>query len=166
MKNKSVKILLIYLFTTSMFLSTTNIIAGVNPDVDITLNPKNPTPKSVVTFSVDINDDSISSVCLIIRECNKETGLCHMPQNISMNKVDDDTYEADVQLEHDDVNSLTYKIAIQSGGKWTEDNEYTTALSIKSDKNQNDSNGTPGFEIIAFFLAMIGFLIFKKYKSK
>ena len=150
----------------SIFLSTTTTLIATNPDIEITLNPKNPAPKSVVTFSVDINGDSISTVRLIIRECNKETGLCHMPQNISMSKVDDDTYEADVKLKQDDVNSLTYKIAIQSEGKWREYKEYTTDLTTKSDKNQNDSNGTPGFEIIILFLALIGFFIFKRFKSK
>ena len=76
-----------------IFLSTIYTLAGENPYIDITLNPKNPAPKSVVSFTVDINGDSISTVRLIIRECNKETGLCHMPQNISMSKVDDDTYD-------------------------------------------------------------------------
>lgn len=89
-----------------------------------------------------------------------------MPQNISMGKIDDDTYEADVKLKQDDVNSLTYQIVVQSGGKWIEYKEYTTALTTKSDKNQNDSNGTPGFEIIILFLALVGFFIFKRFKSK
>lgn len=164
MMDKSIKTLMIYFFAMGMFLSTIYTLTATDLDIDITLNPKNPAPKSVVTFSVDINGDSISTVQLIIRECNKDTGLCHMPQNISMNKVDDDTYEADVQLKQDDVNSITYKIVVQSGGKWTEYNEYTTALSIKSDKNGNDSKGTPGFEIIAFFLAMTIFLLSKRLK--
>jgi len=166
MINKSIKALITYVFTIGIFLLTIYTLAGDNPNIDITLSPENPAPKSVVTFSVDIDGDSISTVRLIIRECDKETGTCHFPQNISMSKINDDTYETAVQLEYDDVNSITYQIVIQSGGKWTEYNEYTADLSIKSDKNENNSNGTPGFEIMVFVLAMIGFLLFKSFKSK
>ena len=164
MINKVGKVLLIYLLGMGMFLSATFTLVGDSPSVDINLNPLNPTPKSVVTFSVDINDDSISTVRLLINECNKEAGVCHMPQNISMNKVDDDTYETEVQLEYDDATSITYHIAVKSDGKWTKYNEYTTYLSIKS---ENDSNGSPGFETITFLIAMMGFLLlFKRFKSK
>ena len=146
-----------------MFLSTTFTLVGDGPNVDITLNPAQPAPKSIVTVSVDISDDNISTVRLLINECNKEVGVCHMPQNISMNKVDDETYEADVQLEYDDVTSITYHLAVKSDGKWTIYNEYTTALST----NSVDSNGSPGFETMAFLITTACVLfLFKKFKSK
>ncbi len=170
MMNKVGKVLLIYLLGMGMFLSAAFTLVGDSPSVDINLNPLNPTPKSVVTFSVDINDDSISTVRLLINECNKEDGVCHMPQNISMNKVDDDTYEVDVKLEYDDVTSITYHIAVKSDGKWTKYNEYTTYLSINSDnsdKNGNDSDGSPGFETVVFLITVACVLfLFKKFKSK
>ena len=163
MMNKVGKVLLIYLLGMGMFLSAVLPLAGDNPSVDITLNPTKPTPKSVVTFSVDINDDSISTVRLLINECNKEAGVCHMPQNISMNKVDGNTYETEVELEYDDVTSITYHIAVKSDGKWTKYNEYTTALSI----NSGDSNGSPGFETVVFLITIACVLfLFKKFKSK
>ena len=164
MMNKVGKVLLIYLLGMGMFLSATFTLVGDSPSVDIDLNPLNPTPKSVVTFSVDINDDSISTVRLLINECNKEAGVCHMPQNISMNKLDDETYEVDVQVEYDDVTSITYHIAVKSDGKWTNSNEYTTYLLINS---ENDSNGSPGFEIMVFLITVACVLfLFKKFKSK
>lgn len=163
MMNKIGKVLLIYLLGMGMFLSATFTLGGDSPSVDIDLNPLNPTPKSVVTFSVDINDDSISTVRLLINECNKEAGVCHMPQNISMNKVDDDTYEAEVKLEYDDATSITYHIAVKNNGKWTKYNEYTTYLSI----NSGDSNGSPGFETMVFLITVACVLfLFKKFKSK
>ena len=163
MMNKVGKVLLIYLLGMGMFLSATFTLVGDSPSVDITLNPAKPAPKSIVTISVDISDDSISTVRLLINECNKEVGVCHMPQNISMNKVDDETYEADVQLEYDDVTSITYHLAVKSDGKWTIYNEYTTALST----NSVDSNGSPGFETMAFLITTACVLfLFKKFKSK
>ena len=163
MMNKTGKILLIYLLCMGMFLSTAFTLVGDSPNVDITLNPAQPAPKSIVTVSVDISDDNISTVRLLIRECNKDAEACHMPQNISMNKVDDETYEADVQLEYDDVTSITYHIAVKSDGKWTIYNEYTTALST----NSVDSNGSPGFETMAFLITTACVLfLFKKFKSK
>lgn len=169
MMNKIGNILLICLLCMGMFLSAAFTLVGDSPSVDITLNPAKPAPKSIVTISVDISDDSISTVHLLINECNKEAGVCHMPQNISMNKVDDETYEADVELEYDDATSITYHIAVNSEGKWTIYNEYTTALSINSDdsdKNGNDSNGSPGFETVVFLITIACVLfLFKKFKT-
>jgi len=164
MINKIGKILLIYLFGIGLFLSAVLPLAGDNPSVDITLNPTKPTPKSVVTFSVDISSDSISTVRLLINECNKEAEVCLMSRNISMNKVDNDTYETEVELEYNDATSITYHIAVKSDGKWTNSNEYTTYLLINS---ENDSNGSPGFEIMVFLITVACVLfLFKKFKSK
>lgn len=168
MEIRGTKALLIILLNIGLLLSAVYTSAGVDPGGDITINPTNPAPKSDVTFSVDINVDSISMVRLIIRECNKETGICHMPQNISMNKVDDDSYEGEVKLEHDDVNAITYQIVVKNNGKWTEYDEYSTSLSIKSDNtnnNENESNGSPGFEIFSFLIAIVGFILFKRFKK-
>jgi hypothetical protein len=165
-------VILISICCLGFFLSTVSIINGAEPIIgDIKLNPTNPAPQSVVTFSVDINGDSISSVRIIVFECNKEIGLCHAPpQNISMNKVDEDTYEAEIKLLHDDVTSTTYHVEIESDGKWIVDEEYTTTLSIPSgdsDSNGNNSNGSPGFETIFLLIAIISVgLFFKRFKSK
>ena len=164
--------ILISFFCIGMFLSTVVTICGAEPSVgDITLIPASPAPQSDVTFSVDISGDNISSVRIIIFECDKKIGLCHAPpQNISMTNIDDNTYEAEVTLIHDDVTSTTYHVEIESDGKWIVYEEYTTALSTPSgdsDTNGDNSNGSPGFEIIIFLIAIIGVvLLFKKFKSK
>jgi hypothetical protein len=166
------QIILITIFVIGVFLSTVNIIVLAEPVVgDIILTPRNPAPQSDVTFSVDIDGNDVSSVKIIISECNKEIGICHAPpQNVSMKKIGDNSYEAKVTLKHDDVTSITYHVEINSGGKWVKYDEYTTALSINSgdsDSIKNDSNGTPGFEIIVFLIAIIFVVtLFKKVKSK
>ncbi|UCD14441.1 MAG: hypothetical protein JSW60_03230 [Thermoplasmatales archaeon] len=164
MMKKFGQVLLIYFFGMGMFLSAVGTITGAGPTVgDITLIPDHPAPQSIVTFSVDISGDSISSVRIIISECNKDIGLCHAPpQNVSMRNVADDTYEAKVTLEWDDVTSITYHVEIKSDGRWTAYDEHTVALSTNS-----VNSGSPGFEIVVFLMAIMGIvLLFKRFKSK
>ena len=161
--------LLINFFCICILLSTVGTIAGAEPIVeDITLIPEHPAPQSAFTFSVDISGDTISSVCILINECNKQTKVCHAPpQNISLRKIDDNTYEGDVTLEWDDVNSITYKVVIESDGEWITYDEHSTALSMNSETNGDGSNGLPGFEIVFFLIAIICcVLLFKRVKSK
>jgi hypothetical protein len=166
MEIKFVKFLLIYLLIIGLFLSATSTLAVDSSSIEITLNPTKPTPKSVVTVSADIIGDSISTVHLIINECNKEEDRCYPPRNISMENIDD-TYVSKVNLKYDDATSIAYHIAVNSDGKWTKSDEYTTYLSINSDKNGDDSNGSPGFEAVIFLISITCVLfLFKKFKSK
>ena len=151
-----------------MLLIAVGSIAEADPIVeDITLIPNNPAPQSEVTFSVDVSGNSISSVWIVIFECNEETGICHAPpQNVSMRKVDSDTYKAEVTLKWDDVTKIKYNVKIKSDGEWFEYEEHTTTLSTNSGSS-NDSNGSPGFEIIVFLIAMISVvLLLKKINLK
>ena len=140
-------------------------VQGAKPVVgNITLTPAHPAPQSVVTFSADISGDSVSSVRVVLNECDKEKGICHAPpQNVSMSKKSGNNYEAKVTLQWDDVTSITYHIELKSDGKWYEYEDHTTTLSSKSE----DSNGSPGFEIIVIFIALIIIVLFlKRYKLK
>jgi len=162
--------ILILIFVNVLFLIAVGNLTYADPIIgNILVTPSHPAPLSDVTFSVEIEGNDISSVRLIVRECNKETGVCHAPpQNASMSNVGGNTYETEVTLIHDDVTSITYNIEIKSEGKWMESDESTTTLNVKSedtDSNGNDSNDTPGFEIILLILAMItGVKIFKNNK--
>lgn len=164
--------ILILIFINVLFLIAVGNLACADPIVgDILVTPSHPAPLSDVTFSVEIEGNDISSVRLIVRECNKETGICHAPpQNVSMSNVGGNTYKAEVTLIHDDVTSITYNIEIKSEGKWIESDESTTTLNVKSedtDSNGNDSNDTPEFEILAFLVAVICVvMILKRKRSK
>ncbi len=161
-------VLIAYFLCISLFLLTIGTVAGAKPIVrDITLIPEHPAPQSVVTFSADISGDSISSVRIVLNECDKEMGICHAPPlNKSMSKKSGNIYEAKVTLQWNDVTSITYHIELESDGKWIEYDDHTTTLSTNSG-NSNGSNGSPGFEIIGFLIAMIGIVLyFKKFKLK
>ena len=161
------KFLLTNLFCMFLILFTIGGIVSADPTVEkITLTPKNPTPRSEVTFSVDFSENSITSAWIVVSECNKEKGICHAPpQNISLTKIDSDTYENDVTLMWDDVTTITYKVVIKSDGKWTAFEDHTTVLTTNSEKS-NDSNGSPGFEIIIFLIAIIGLIVISKKNNK
>ena len=163
MMRKFGRFLLINLFCMFLVLFTIGNIVTADPIVEkITLTPKNPTPRSEVTFSVDFSDNSITSAWIVVSECNKEKGICHAPpQNISLTKIDSNTYENDVTLMWDDVTTITYKVVIKSDGKWTAFEDHTTTLTTNSEKS-NDSNGSPGFEIIIFLIAIIGLIVLSK----
>ncbi|KYK27602.1 hypothetical protein AYK20_02420 [Thermoplasmatales archaeon SG8-52-1] len=168
MMRKFGKYLFINLFCVCLILLSTGNITVADPIVEnITLNPTNPTPQSDVTFSVDFSGNSISSVWIVVSECNKEKGICHAPpQNVSLIKIDSNTYEKDVTLMWDDVTSITYKVVINSNNKWITFEDHTTVLSTNSGSS-NESNGSPGFEIMIFLIAIIGcILILKKNNSK
>ena len=162
--------LVVFIFCINVFLLNVGSMAEGEPIVgDITLSPEKPTMQSDVTFSVDISGDSITSVRLLLNECNKPLKICHAPpQNVSMSKVGN-TYQTVVTLQWDDVSSITYHIGLISDGKWVEYDEYTTNLSTDSggSNDSNDSNGSPGFEIMVFLMAIVGVvLLFKKFKPK
>lgn len=167
MMRKFGKFLLTNLFCMFLILFTIGGIVSADPTVEkITLTPKNPTPRSEVTFSVDFSENSITSAWIVVSECNKEKGICHAPpQNISLTKIDSDTYENDVTLMWDDVTTITYKVVIKSDGKWTAFEDHTTVLTTNSEKS-NDSNGSPGFEIIIFLIAIIGLIVISKKNNK
>jgi len=140
---------------------------------DITLDPKNPSIKSDVTFTVDISGDSVTSVRLVLNECNKPLKICHAPpQNVSLDWKNGDTYEGEITLQWDDVTSITYHLEIESEGKWVESDEFVTQLSTGStdgdgSKDSNGSDDSPGFEIIIFVISIISMvLIIKRYKLK
>ena len=165
------KFVLISIFFASIYLLNICPPAIGEPIVgEIILNPEKPKMQSDVTFTADISGDSISSVRLVLNECNKPKKICHAPpQNVSMNKVSGNTYQTALTLEWDDVSSITYHIELISDGKWIEYEEYTTNLTIDSEDSNGSggSNGSPGFEIMVFLLAIVGVvLIFKKFKFK
>ena len=162
------KFVLISIFFASIYLLNICPPAIGEPIVgEIILNPEKPKMQSDVTFTADISGDSISSVRLVLNECNKPKKICHAPpQNVSMNKVSGNTYQTALTLEWDDVSSITYHIELISDGKWIEYEEFTTNLAIGSEES-SDSNGSPGFEIIVFFIAIVCIVsLIKKFKLK
>jgi len=161
MRNKFSSFIYLYLLCLLLYLSIINTVSAVDPTVgEIKLDPSKPDPQSDVKVSTNIAGGDISKVRLIINECNKQKGICLASRNISMSKKSGNTYETEVTLQWEDATSITYHISLESNGKWIEYDEYTTKLS--SSGSSNDSNESPGFGIIVFLIAIIGFVIYVK----
>ena len=160
MKNKFKKLIIVNLLCIFLFFSIVNTVQADPTVGEIKLNPPRPAPQSDVTISTDITGGDISKVRLIINECDKETGVCHVPRNISMSKKSGNTYEAKVTLEWEEVTSITYHISLESNGKWIEYDEHTTKLSTGG--SSSGSNESPGFGIFVFLVAIIGVIVYYK----
>jgi len=165
MKNRMKIISLVVLLLVGFYLFNTGVSAELTVG-DITLDPKEPSPLSTLTFTVDISGDSISEVRLLVQECNGNTGICYLWQNVSMADKGSDSYETDVTLKHEDATYITYKLEIKSDGTWEKPDGTKLNLTLNPGNNNNtpnDDNETPGFELISFLVAIIvGAIILRK----
>jgi hypothetical protein len=142
------------------------------PNIGIpVLIPTNPTAKSAVRFSVDVNGADITFVKVNVVECNGKTGVCQQPQNITMGKISDITYAADVTLTRTDTTYITYWIAVQYGSLWKDSVKTKLNLSVpQPDHNQTNGSGnkkSPGFELPVVVIAVAVSLILigrKRYR--
>jgi hypothetical protein len=153
MKNERKIIVFVALAVISFF--GTNIGVAVAPTIgEIVLNPEIPTPRSDVTFSVNVTGVDVSSVWLVFEECKQ--GLCYQKENVSMPKVGE-SYETEVTLGHEDSTYITYHVEVNSNGEWTHSESVNLTLAEKPNGDQNGDNGngkkTPGFELVPFIVA-------------
>lgn len=170
MKNEREIIVLTALIVMS-FLGT-SIGVGAGPTIgEITLSPPKPTPRSTVTFSVNISGDSPSGVWLVVEECNGNTGVCYPYVNVSMDEVSAGRYQKNVTLMHEDATYITSKVLVESGSNWFNSSKKTILSSEVPDGNQNGNGNndkkTPGFELVPFLLAVaLGMLLFRRKRLR
>ena len=162
MKKKGETKLFITIVFLIIFLSAigSNVIA--TPVIDeITYEPEKPTPKSTITFTATVSDEDIESVWLTVQECNDV--LCFLKQNVSMTQVDTSRYRVSFDLTHDDTTYVKYYLVIESGGAWYDFKNNFERFNITTEPNGNGNgngtngngdNGSPGFEVVAFFIAV------------
>lgn len=167
MKNKK-RTIMISILATIFCISVLSNTVIADPTVDeISINPTSPTPKSTVTITADVSGDNLEEVKLRFKECNDV--LCHRNQNLSMTLVDG-SYQASYTLESDDSTYVEYWLEIKSEGSWYkfEDDSMITNLdrfgnSGSTTDDADDSNKSPGFEIVLVFLSfLVIFFVYKK----
>ena len=107
MKNNIRQILMINILVIGICSMISGTITADELDIEVTIDPEEPLPESTVTFTVEVDDENITGVWLNYNECKSED-LCYVRQNISMNHASDDTYEATIDLEHDDATYVQY----------------------------------------------------------
>jgi hypothetical protein len=147
-------IILIY----SLFVGS---VSAINPTIDV--DPESPTPKSIVNFTSNIDDQNIIEVRLLFQECSANSGICHERKNISMSKFNEDTYETSVIMEFDDTTYIQYSLNVNTIEGWVQYFEGS-----KKDLNLQQNNGVdaPGFELILFIASaiFITILIYKRQR--
>ena len=152
--------LIITIAILGLFISTViNVPSASEPTVDI--KPASPTPESTITFTATVEDENTNEVRLVLQECDSNTGICFTKQNISMNAIDNDTYEVSFDLEHPEATYIQYSLIVNSNEGWK---TYLDKTKYNLSEKQNDDNGkdgtnknndTPGFELILVLISVI-----------
>jgi hypothetical protein len=139
---------------------------------DIIVSPLEPTPLSVVNFTVGVNSNiTVEDVRLIVRECTG--GMCFLDDyNISMNYTYTccmDFYETQIKFIHEDATQIKYYVKIFNNGTWHTSNTSFTNLSIPVSNNpviSPKNRSLPGFEFVLLFFSIGLLLIRLHYKIK
>lgn len=162
-------ILIITVLLIGLFLSTANISA--EPVASISVVPEEPEPLDTLTFTATVtSDEDIDEINLIIKEC-KPT-LCYKRTIVPMT-LNEDTYQAEFELEYSDATYISYHLEITSTSTTYETEEVNLTLKIDSSNengngddggnDEDNNNGSPGFEIFAFIVAVfIAFFLIRR----
>lgn len=170
MKDNIRQILIISVLVLGMYSWIIGTVGAAEPTVvEIDYDPQNPEVASTVTFNATINGEDVSAVHIIVQECNEQ--VCFIRHNISMNKVDTSEYQIDVELTRDDASIVKYNLKIESDGVWydfkDDIKQFNLVPKTNGDQtNGNDNtNGTPGFELIPIVVSIVFVLFIHKIKE-
>lgn len=170
MKNKIRKVLSASIFMLGISFAFAGMCAGDEPNVvDIKLEPEEPTPGSAITFTLEISsqDDPID-VRILVDECKED--FCFAGGfNESMDMIESGVYQAKITLSRTETTYIQYHVEIQMEEGWYAYDTSELNLKIDTDNGdgQNGGNGTPGFEILTFLIAVsIGVLILRRKRLR
>ncbi len=163
--NKNIWIMILFLG-----LIFANYSVSAEPNVDASVTPSEPTVGENVKFTADVeNMVDIQDVRIIIQEC-KGVDICYLKVNESMSYIND-TYEYELNLQHSDATIVKYYFEIYNQTSMFKTKTYETTLKENSDSNgetnpDNSENDTPGFELIALFIAFSIMLVIYRKRLK
>jgi len=160
--NRKIKKILITIFIIfGLNLTSYNILAIDTATVEII--PENPEPESEIEIKAFIDIDGVEQAYVQIQECDIITGICYERQNISLSKIDDNTYKTTYTLIESKATYIQYNLLVKTNFDWeTLIKEKKTDLSL-SPKNGNGNDGnedTPSFGIIGVLLGIICIILF------
>ena len=144
-----------------------SVTAPAESNVEII--PQNPKPQDTVTFNVTItNVENIKKVVIIVKECGNEPGygyICYTDGfNETMTAINNETYTAQVKLNHKNAIELKYRLGYLTDNRWTWE-PLTGMVKVELDTSSNstdtDDKGSsiPGFEIIFLVFSVIFILL-------
>lgn len=115
MKNK----LKLNKYNKSIFIATVIIaiisitsINSVTADPTLTIDPSQPEALSTVKFTAVVDNEGVTNVDLIIRECT--ANQCYLKKTVTMSKISDNTYEGSYKLDKSDAIYFNYIIEVET----------------------------------------------------
>ncbi len=156
MYNKLINFLLLAM----LFFVAIISLAGMSrlPAVTVIHVPETPMAGTSVSFEATVNDSNISSLNIIVKEC-QENGVCFLDsQNVSMEKFAEGRYRTNITLRHSDATKVEYYLNIKEiNGTWWKSNEREFNL-LPENSSMNHQyekeNKTPGFEVFCFVISI------------
>ena len=166
MNRKLKKIFISTIIIFVLYLTSNSILANNTATIEII--PEFPEPESEIEIKAFIDIDDIEQVYTEIQECNINTGICYIRSNISLTKINDNTYKTSFKLTESRATYIQYNLLVKTDLGWeTLIKEEKTNLFLQNN-NGNDGNGneeTPGFGIIGILLGFFCIiLLFNKRK--
>ena len=168
MKNLRLSILIVCSVFLCLYLSISSVMA--QPAVDITFEPEEPAPESTITFTATVSGENISEVYICLSECKE--GLCYADSfNESMDEISEGVYQKEITMIHSDATYIEYWAVFNDNGTWYDFQEETANLKTSSDDNGDTTNGddtddTPGFEMILILLSLVALIFLFKRKRE
>lgn len=165
MERKSGYKFVIFFIILGMFLINNSALAISATTIEII--PEKPEPKSEIEIIATVDMEGVEETYIQIQECDINTGICYERKNISLSKVDDNTYKTSYNLKESKATYIQYDLIVKTGLGWENlIKEKKTDLLI-SQNNGNGGNGnqdTPGFEILGIFLGILVIILLFKRK--
>ena len=146
-----------------MCIAVSSIVSASTPIIeDVSYSPEKPAPGSTVTFNATVIGNN-PLVYVNVSECME--GMCFLDsRNVSMQKVGDNEYQANVTLQHEEATSVHYYITVESNGTWYHSREYEFNLSVKTD--DTTENNVPGFELMYLMISVIFILLIRDKRKR
>ena len=162
------------LFSTAVMIFFISIFSSkvlANPTVEqVTIDPAKPHPLSTITFNATIqSNESIDEVRLFVQECRVD--LCFVYGfNLSMEKLTNDTYQAQCTLIQEEATQIKYHLRIACNKTWYTSNITFISLVIDAQANtsqeSHDPVSTPGFEPSVVIVSIAFILFFNHWIKK
>jgi hypothetical protein len=159
MSKKIAKILIISILVFGFYFVSNNSLAEDTTNIEII--PDSPEPASEIEIRAYIDITGAQQVNLEIQECDEKTGICYPDsrKNITMIKIDENTYTATHKLIKSEASYIQYDLVVKTDLAWQKlidkEKTYLSDSTNNGNGNTNGDGDTPGFEIIAIFLAII-----------
>jgi hypothetical protein len=169
--NKYTKSTLLFAAVMIFLISIFSSKVLANPIVEqVSIDPAKPHPLSTITFNATIqSNESIDEVRLFVQECRVD--LCFVYGfNISMEKVTNDTYQAQCTLIQKEATQIKYYLRIACNKTWFNSNITFIPLVIDAQENtsqdSHDLVSTPGFEPSVVIVSIAFILFFNRWTGK